>query len=260
MTHEQMTDELMADEHAPLRDRLRELPVFPSEQRDFDTDAAPSTPYALLISWLEDAITTGVAQPHAMTLATADASGHPSARTLLLKDVVTDHPAGEGEPSNAEPAGPAGPAEPDDTQEGLWFATLSDSPKGEDLAMNEQAALAFYWREQGRQIRVTGSVQQGPREVSEQDFLARGFNARALALTGEQSAPMPGPDDVRRSIQASREFLAGNPLFVPAAWIAYRLVPIRIEFWQATAAREQVRLLYTRPAPGAEWSRSRLWP
>lgn len=233
----------MSREERPIRERLRELPVFPDQQLNFDTDAAPSEPYQLMLTWLDEAIDADVSQPHAMTLATAAVDGQPSARTLLLKDIV---------PAADVPAA-------DEGQDGVWFATLRDSPKGIELAENPHAALVFYWREQGRQIRVSGRVEQGAREVSESDFLARGFNGRAGALTGEQSRPMPGDDDVRRSLQASREFLAGNPLFVPATWVAYRVIPDSVEFWQATANREQVRLQYRRTATG-DWERHRLWP
>jgi pyridoxamine 5'-phosphate oxidase len=71
---------------ASLRDRLRALPVFPGELPTFDTDAAPADPLDLLVQWLETALEAGVAQPHAMSLATASRSGEPSNRTLPLKD------------------------------------------------------------------------------------------------------------------------------------------------------------------------------
>ncbi|MDQ1552391.1 MAG: pyridoxamine 5-phosphate oxidase, partial [Actinomycetota bacterium] len=133
-------------EEASLRDRLRQVPTVTAEFPYFDTDAAPDDPIELFLEWLDAAIEGGVLQPLAMSVATATADGHPSNRTLILKDV-------------------------DATS--VWFASLDSGPKGADLAENPEAALVFYWREQGRQIRMVGTVDPGPREVSERDFLQR---------------------------------------------------------------------------------------
>lgn len=225
-----------------LRRRLRALDAFPSIPGDFDAAAVPENPYDLLATWLDEAIDSGVSQPHAMVLSTVDSDGCPDARTLLLKDVTVGQPDRQ-----------SGTARVD----GLWFASMSDGPKGAQLAQNPAASLTLYWREQARQIRVRGQALEGSREVSEADFLARSPQARAAALTGEQSRPLPGADAVRRQMAAAQEFLAGNPLFVPAAWTAYRLQPEQIEFWQTTTARLQVRVQYSRVASG--WEHTPLW-
>lgn len=215
-------------EMAPLRDRLRRLPQVDAEFPYFDTDAAPDEPIALLLEWLEAAIEGGVLQPHAMTLATATADGHPSARTLLLKDV-------------------------DATS--VWFSSLSSGPKGVELAENPEAALVLFWREQGRQIRLVGTVEEGPRSVSEQDFLQRRPSARARVIAGRQSEPV---EDFERHLRIGQNRLDADPDFVPADWVAYRLTPWSVEFWQAERAREQVRLRYLREADG--WVKHLLWP
>src|SRR5690606_39490797 len=94
-------------------------------------DAAPGEPSALFLDWLGHAIDAGLPAAHAATQSTADASGRVDARTLLLKDVDGD---------------------------GWVFATRADSPKGVALAQNPNAALTFFWREHGRQVRVRGPV------------------------------------------------------------------------------------------------------
>src|ERR1700712_5022354 len=139
-------------EPASLRDRLRHLPAVKAEFPYFDTDAAPDEPLPLLVEWLEAAIDAEVVQAHEMAIRTATGGGHPSNRTLLLKDV-------------------------DATS--IWFATLSSGPKGLELSENPEAAAVLYWREQGRQIRVVGTVEEGPRSISERDFLQRQPSARA---------------------------------------------------------------------------------
>jgi len=211
-----------------LRDRLRALPVFPGELPRFDTDAAPAEPLALFTEWLEAAITAGVLQPHAMALATSTASGVPSNRTLLLKDV-------------------------DDTA--VWFASLSNGPKGADLAVNPVAALALYWREQGRQVRIVGRVEPGPADVSARDFLQRSPGARTRAIAGRQSEPV---EDFDAHLAEAARRIEADPDFVTDAWTAYRVVPDSVEFWQAERERDQVRLRYRRYGEG--WAREILWP
>jgi pyridoxamine 5'-phosphate oxidase len=226
----------MADES--LRDLLRSLPVFGDDVPDFDPVATPADPLELLIQWLRSAIDAGVSQPHAMVLATADATGHPSARTLLLKDVTT---------ATADDPG------------AVWFASLSSSPKGRDLEVNPRAALVLYWREQGRQVRISGPVFHGDREVSERDFLARHPAARATVLAGRQSEPMPSGEELEQEMASAREFVAVNPNFVPDTWHSYLVQPHTVEFWQSAPRREQRRLRYSAADAGG-WQREMLWP
>jgi pyridoxamine 5'-phosphate oxidase len=217
---------------ASWRDRLRGLTVFGGQLPAFDTDIAPDDPAELLAEWLAFALETGVSQPHAMTIATVDREGAPSARTLLLKDI---------------------------TPEGLWFATLSTSPKGRDLAENPRAALLFYWREHGRQIRVTGSVETGSRALARLDFLTRHPNARAIAAGGQQSEPLPATEaEYAAAVQSAREQIAADPGYVPEEWQAYLVRPAELEFWQAARERDQLRLRYLREGDG--WRRELLWP
>lgn len=215
-------------EQASLRDRLRHLPSAKAEFPYFDIDSTPDEPLALLIEWLEAAIDGGVLQPHAMSIATATADGHPSNRTLLLKDV-------------------------DATS--VWFSSLSSGPKGLDLAENPEAALVLYWREQGRQIRLVGTVGEGPRAVSDRDFLQRQPSARARAVAGRQSEPI---EDFDAHLKPALKKLEANPDFVPVDWVAYQLSPWSVEFWQAEREREQVRLRYLRENAG--WVKDLLWP
>jgi len=217
----------MSDD-ASLRDRLRALPVFPGVLPRFDTDAAPAQPLSLLVEWLELAIAEGVLQPHAMSLATASADGRPANRTLLLKDV-------------------------DATS--VWFASLSNGPKGHDLAENPAVALVLYWREQGRQIRITGTAEPGPSDVSARDFLQRSPGARARAIAGRQSQPV---EDFAAHLEKGEKALAEYPDFAPETWVAYRVVPDSVEFWQAERERDQVRLRYLRESDG--WVKDILWP
>jgi len=215
-----------------LRQKLRSIKVFPADLPAFDTDAAPAHPLDLLVEWVGAAIDAGVAQPHAMTLATATASGIPSARTLLLKDVTSD---------------------------GVWFASLSTGVKGHEIDENPACALVMYWREQGRQVRITGEASRGPREVSEADFLSRHPRARAGAIGGDQSKPLPADRaDERAAIEKAAALIEANPEFVPDAWNAYVVAPKTVEFWQAGPNREETRLRYELGTHG--WFSELIWP
>lgn len=210
------------------RQILRAVPTVTAELPRFETEAAPDDPLVLFGEWLQTAIAGGVLQPLAMSLATVTPGGGPAVRTLILKDL-------------------------DATS--VWFSSLSNGPKGADLEAHHEAALVFYWREQGRQIRISGSVEVGPREVSEGDFLQRQPNARARAIAGRQSEAV---EDFEAHLAEGRAILERDPNFVPDAWVAYRLVPEWIEFWQAERERDQVRLRYERT--GDKWHRDLLWP
>jgi pyridoxamine 5'-phosphate oxidase len=166
-----------------LRDRLRALPAFPVELPVFDPASAPSRADVLFLEWLDDALAHGVPQPHACTLSTAGPTGHVTARTLVLKDL----------------------------DEGRWvFAGARSTRKGVDLAANPSAALTFYWAERGRQIRVTGEVEELPSHVAAADWAAR------PAISEPHN-----PD-----------------------WAAWALAPTEVEFWQARHDRRHVRHWY----------------
>ncbi|WBU38272.1 pyridoxine/pyridoxamine 5'-phosphate oxidase [Homoserinibacter sp. YIM 151385] len=220
------------DAPSPWRTRLRELPVFAPDTPGLDLDAAPAEPLALLAGWLDDAIEAGALQPHAASLATVDALGRPSVRTLILKDL------------DAESA---------------WFATHDASAKGRDLLGGSEAALLLYWRERGRQVRLTGPAERADAEVSAADFLARHPEARARIIAAPPSGPMPGETEAAALVAAGRARLAEDPELVDAGWGAWRVRPRELEFWATSAEQGQVRLRYRRDDAG-DWLRERLWP
>lgn len=210
---------------------LRTLKVFEGTLRPFDTASAPDHPMHLFDQWFRSAVEEGAVEPHAMTLGTIDARGRPSLRTLILKDY-------------------------DDGA--LYFASGGGSRKGRELAAQPGAALNFYWREFGRQIRVCGTVSASSRERSGRDFAARSFEARAEAMLGRQSQPMGDWREWEAAIAASRQALEGDPMRTAPDWTLYALVPEQIEFWQADRARRHERLQYETSADG--WTRQMLWP
>ncbi len=214
-----------------LRARLRSLKVFEGQLPEFAVAGAPAHPADLFLEWLLAAIEAGVCEPHAMTLATVDEQGRPNSRVLILKGLG----------------------------DGRWeFATSSLSRKGRELGQSSWAALSFYWREQGRQVRVRGRVLPAGPQRSGADFLARSPAARAEALAGTQSEVLDDPGELEDAVARAARELGSDPGLVSAEWTLYGLVPEEVEFWQADRERRHTRLRY-HLRDGA-WLREQLWP
>ncbi|HXT93116.1 MAG TPA: pyridoxal 5'-phosphate synthase [Trebonia sp.] len=216
---------------ANLRQILRGIEVFAGELPKFDPSMAPDTPFELFTEWLLEALSAGVQEPHAMTLATADASGDPTARVLILKDV---------------------------SPEGWQFASDTHSRKGRDLAARPYAALTFYWAPLARQVRVRGQVVRESPELCAADFLARAAGARAEALLGRQSQPLADLAERDAQVEASLTRLESEPDLVAPGWTLYTVRPESVEFWQGDKERRHTRLVYM-PSPDG-WAKQMLWP
>lgn len=177
-------------------------------------------PLALFHEWFEEARAAGVDVPEAMTLATADAEGRPSARMLLLKGA---------------------------DERGFAFFTGYESRKGRELAANPRAALVFYWRPLGRQVRVEGSVRQLSTEESDAYWETRPLRSRAAAAASRQSEPI----ESRAALEAEfeRQLAVGEPPR-PDRWGGYVLEPEAIELWQHRDDRLHERIRFTRAREG----------
>ncbi|KCB50157.1 pyridoxamine 5'-phosphate oxidase [Bordetella hinzii] len=180
--------------------------------------------------WFDEAIAAKVPEPNAMTLATVDASGQPSARTVLIKGFDA---------------------------RGFTFFTNYDSRKGRDLLANPRAALLFFWQPLERQVRIEGVVERVSPEESEAYFKSRPVGSRIGAWASNQSQPI-----TRDALEArEREFKAryGDDPPRPPHWGGYRLVPSCFEFWQGRPSRLHDRLRYR--ADGKQgWTMDRLSP
>ena len=133
---------------------------------DLLPDPLPAEPMALASAWLATALAARQQpNPDAMVLATATASGHPSARVVLCKEF--------------------------DVELGrVSFVTNYDSRKGRELAENARAALVFHWDHAHRQIRVEGVVLKAPDAESDEYFLSRNWQRRIGAWASAQSQPL----------------------------------------------------------------------
>ncbi|UNO41421.1 pyridoxal 5'-phosphate synthase [Streptomyces sp. MST-110588] len=220
-------------EDEAFRDVLRGLRVWEGELPAFETDPAkaPQEPLTLFRQWLREAAEAGVPEPHTMTLATADAAGDPSVRTLMLHDA---------------------------DERGWHFASHRGSRKGRDLAVRPRAALGFYWPALGRQIRVRGEVTEAGPEESAADLHRRSPGALAAALVGRQSEPLDSYGELERASQEAWERARREPDAPVPSWTLYVLRAEEVEFFQGDARRRHVRLDYRRTEDG--WERGLLWP
>ncbi|GGN53767.1 oxidase [Streptomyces kronopolitis] len=214
-----------------FRELLRGLRVWDTELPSFDPAAAPDDPLPLFRQWLREAAEAGVTEPHTMTLATADAAGAPSVRTLMLHDA---------------------------DERGWHFASHRGSRKGRELRARPRAALGFYWPAVGRQVRVCGPVTAAGPEESAADLHHRSTGALAAALVGRQSEVLGSVEELARASEAAWERARREPEAPVPSWTLYVLHPEEVEFFQGDAQRRHVRLNYRRE--GGRWVRELLWP
>lgn len=215
------------------RKRLRELKVLEGPFQPVDFSAIGDSPQQLFLEWLDTAIATGVAEPHAMVLSTIDTEGHPDARVLILKNV---------------------------DERGWHFAVNAVSPKGRQIKANPFVALTFYWQKLGRQVRIRGKVVALDAAECAQDFLARSADARANALLGHQSQPLDAQQSVANAITEARTRIAIDPDQISSVWQVYVVAPEAVEFWQGASDRLHKRVIFRWNAAEMDWNKELLWP
>jgi pyridoxamine 5'-phosphate oxidase len=182
--------------------------------------------------WFNDARAANVPEANAMTLATADAEGRPSARIVLLKSFDA---------------------------RGFGFYTNYDSRKGRELTANPRAALCFFWQPLERLVRVEGTVEKVGREESEAYFSGRPRQAQIGAWVSQQSSPVTSRAELERVEAELQKRFEGKPVPLPEYWGGFRVVPRAVEFWQGRPSRLHDRLLYTLGDGGA-WAVQRISP
>lgn len=157
---------------------------------------------------------------NAMTLATADSSGQPSARTVLLKGV---------------------------TPKGFLFFTNYHSRKGRHLEKNPQAAILFYWGILDRQIRIEGSVHKVESRISDDYFASRPRGSQISAVVSPQSLPI-NMEDLQEKWKLAD---SAQTIERPQHWGGYEIKAKYFEFWNGRENRLHDRFVYEKRKDGS---------
>jgi pyridoxamine 5'-phosphate oxidase len=195
-----------------------------------EQDTSPD-PISQFHRWFTEADAAGVLDRDAMVVATADRDGDPSARVVLLRGV---------------------------DERGFRFFTNFDSAKGRDLADRPRAALVFYWPEQGRQVRVRGTVTRLDDAESLDYWTHRPRASQLSAWASQQSEPIADRASLEAAAAALADRFGDADVPLPPFWGGYLVAPDAVEFWQHRDDRLHDRLRYQRSGEG--WVRHRLQP
>lgn len=181
--------------------------------------------------WFQTAVEAQLPLPEAMSLATVNEDGRPSARMVLLKRV---------------------------DQDGFVFFTNYRSSKAKELETNPNAALVFFWPQLERQVRVEGTVTKTSAEESQEYFASRPRGSQIGAWASPQSQVISSREVLEKRQAELEELYRGRDVEWPQHWGGFCLRPERIEFWKGRSDRLHDRILYQREPDG--WSIKRLAP
>ena len=186
---------------------------------------------AALHAWMKEAAETTLPNPNAMTLATIDPDGRPSARIVLLRGL---------------------------DERGAVFFTNRESRKGLALETNKVAALVFHWDSLERQIRIEGAVEHVSEEESDNYWQGRPRGSQLAARASRQSRPIEDREAFEAACRREEERFEGRDVERPAHWGGYRVALERIEFWHGMNSRMHDRMIYR--AVDGSWELERLSP
>ena len=189
-------------------------------------------PYKQFQIWFQQALDAHVNLPDAMTLATVDANGSPSARIVGLRGFDS---------------------------RGFAFYTNYNSQKAQEIDVNPRVSLVFHWAEQGRQVRINGVASRMTESDSADYFHTRDRESQLAAWASIQSQPIDNRATLEERFRASIDRFGERKIPLPDFWGGYRIVPDCFEFWQGREFRMHDRFRYV-PDGNEAWHVTRLFP
>jgi len=194
-------------------------------------EIALKNPYEQFNLWLMEAIESGELEPTAMALSTVDNDLQPHTRIVLLKDF---------------------------SEKGLVFYTNYEGNKAKDMDINNKVSALFFWRNQERQVRITGNVSKLDAEITKEYFKTRPIDSQLGAWASPQSRIIPSMEYLESQFETyQKEF--GDHVPSPEHWGGYIIKPNSFEFWQGRPNRLHDRLYYTL-TENMDWKIVRLAP
>lgn len=190
----------------------------------------PESPLQLLVTWLEEALTVE-AEANAMILATVNAKGHPSTRTVLLKKI---------------------------TEKGLLFFTNYESKKAEQITKNPFVSATFLWTSLNRQVHIEGKAEKVEKEISDSYWKKRPKGNQMGSICSKQSLPVQNRKQLEALFKKTKEQYKNCSPICPVFWGGYEITAEKIEFWQGRSNRLHDRIIYQ--LLDQEWTKQRLFP
>ena len=197
-----------------------------------DLDKLNADPFLQFEGWLKDAVAAELPDPTAMCVATVDASGQPSQRLVLLKDV---------------------------SSKGFVFYTNLGSRKASELEQNPKVCLHFPWHPLERQVIVYGTAERVPTSQVMSYFLSRPKDSQLAAWASEQSRPVSTRQVLMQKFAEIKHKFEQGEVPVPSFWGGFLVKPHQIEFWQGGEHRLHDRFMYKQQADSS-WAIERLCP
>lgn len=200
--------------------------------KDLNENEIDKNPFIQFKIWFNQSVAAQLPEPNAMTLATCTPDGKPSARMVLLKDI---------------------------DERGFVLFTNYKSQKGQEISVNPQAALVFWWAELERQVRIVGTVEKISSAQSDSYFEVRPPFSRLGAWASNQSEVIANRDVLEAQLIEFQRQYENQEVPRPPHWGGVRVIPQEIEFWQGRSSRLHDRLRYTLIDNG-NWKIERLSP
>ena len=201
-----------------------------SRQNGLKKSELDNNPFQQFSLWFSQAVDSGIVEPSAMSLATADKQ-EIGIRTVLLKHF-------------------------DD--KGFVFFTNYGSKKSKQIEVKPQAALLFPWLDLDRQVKIVGSIEKVTALESIKYFASRPKDSQLGAWASQQSATISSRSLLVSQFESMKNKFSKGEVPLPDFWGGYRVIPESIEFWQGRESRLHDRFIYQRSEGG--WSISRLSP
>lgn len=197
-----------------------------------DEKDVPDNPFELFTAWMKQAVDEGIPEVQAMTLATCNAEGKPSARIVYLREFENHS---------------------------FYFYGNYESRKGKELKENPRASLLFFWPPLERQIRLEGKVEVAPAEMADAYFHNRPYESKLGAWASRQSSLLENRKKLDEQMEALREKFKNADVPRPEWWGGWVLKAEYYEFWQGRKSRLHDRICYQMIGSGS-WKKFRIYP